>query len=786
MSDSQNSNPPPNHPHRPGGDANGFNWRLLILLGVASVILGLAFFSPSVGKTARTLNYSQFRQAWDQGRIVTDDPKRPLKVLRNQASQDAVIQGWENPPLIEPKDAEKKRSDFQVRVNLDFHREQIHDMFGDDVPMKQITSPDESPMEGDVETLSLAQFRRSLALGEIKPDDAVNPLRMLTTAGSSDAVIVGTREIVTNLVTPKDAEGKPEEAKPFNVTVSIPILADDLKQLVETKAVYEPTTDHLKNALFTFLPFLLIIGLLFFLFRQQMKSAGRGAMSFGKSKARLLTMDRNKVTFKDVAGIQEAKEELFEIVDFLRDPRKFQKLGGSIPKGVLMVGPPGTGKTLLARAIAGEADVPFFSISGSDFVEMFVGVGASRVRDMFEQGKKHAPCLIFIDEIDAVGRHRGHGMGGGHDEREQTLNQLLVEMDGFDTQEGVIIIAATNRPDVLDPALLRPGRFDRQVTINLPDVNGREEILRVHVKKIKLAAGVDLARIAKGTPGFSGAELANLINESALLAARRGLSAVTLDEMEEARDKVRWGRERRSLAMSDKEKIGTAWHEAGHAYLNMVLPDTNPLHKVTIIPRGPYLGATMYLPEGDKYSTQKKEALANLIVTMGGRIAESFHSDDVSNGASGDIRQATALARHMVCEWGMSDKLGMVEYGEGDSPVFLARDMTKSRNYSEETARVIDAEIKRFIDDAYQTAERILNEGRDKVELIAKALLEYETLDASHLKDLIEFGEMKDPPSTPKPPPVPEEFKKKPASKAAGEGQPDDDGPIPGAVGATA
>jgi cell division protease FtsH len=338
-----------------------------------------------------------------------------------------------------------------------------------------------------------------------------------------------------------------------------------------------------------------------------------------------------------------------ELVEFLKDPKKFQKLGGRIPKGILMVGSPGTGKTLLARAIAGEADVPFFSISGSDFVEMFVGVGASRVRDMFEQGKKSAPCLMFIDEIDAVGRHRGHGMGGGHDEREQTLNQLLVEMDGFDTQEGVIIIAATNRPDVLDPALLRPGRFDRQVTVSLPDVNGREEILRVHVKKIKLAANTDLATIARGTPGFSGAELANLVNEAALLAARKGLTAVTLAEMEEARDKVRWGRERRSLAMSDKEKIGTAWHEAGHAYLNMVLPHTHPLHKVTIIPRGPYLGATMYLPDGDKYSTQKKEALANLIVTMGGRIAEGFHSDDVSNGASGDIRQATSLARNMVC-----------------------------------------------------------------------------------------------------------------------------------------
>ncbi len=787
MSDSPNSNQTPQQPNRPSGDANGFNWRLLVLLCVASVILGLAFFGPNMNKTSRTLTYAQFRQAWDQGRIVTDDTKRPLKVLRNEASYDAVIVGWENPPLVEPKNSVKKRSDFQVRVNLDLQGDQIRDLLGDDFRMQQISSAGDSPLEGDVETLSLAEFRKSHAMEQVIVADSVNPLRMLTTAGSRDAVIVGTREVIANMEEPKDpATGKPVAATAFRVEVSTMIQGEDLRKLVEDKAVYEPTTDHLKNALFTFLPFLLIIGILFFLFRQQMKSAGRGAMSFGKSKARLLTMDRNKVTFKDVAGIQEAKEELFEIVDFLRDPRKFQKLGGSIPKGVLMVGSPGTGKTLLARAIAGEADVPFFSISGSDFVEMFVGVGASRVRDMFEQGKKHAPCLIFIDEIDAVGRHRGHGMGGGHDEREQTLNQLLVEMDGFDTQEGVIIIAATNRPDVLDPALLRPGRFDRQVTINLPDVNGREEILRVHVKKIKLTAGTDLSKIAKGTPGFSGAELANLVNEAALLAARRGLNAVTLDEMEEARDKVRWGRERRSLAMSDKEKTGTAWHEAGHAYLNMVLPDTNPLHKVTIIPRGPYLGATMYLPEGDKYSTQKKEALANLIVTMGGRIAESFHSDDVSNGASGDIRQATSLARHMVCEWGMSDRLGMVEYGEGDSPVFLARDMTKSRNYSEETARVIDAEIKRFIDDAYQSAERVLNEGRDKVELIAKALLEYETLDANHLKDLIEFGVMKDPPSAPKPPPVPEEFKKKPAPKATGEDQTDDDGPIPGAVGATA
>jgi len=789
MSDSPNSTPPPNHPNRPSGDTNGFNWRLLVLLSVAMLILGVAFFGPAMNKNVKNLSYPEFRLAWEQGRVVVGDPKQPFKVVTTDTAYDAKITGWVSPKLEIPKDPQVRTSSFRVPINLSLQGDKVREILGDEIRMQpEAATAEPTTNSGDIETLSLAEFSRAYSLEEIKATDALNPLRVLTTPGSTDAVIVGQREVVTNLVTPKDATGKALAAVPFSVTVSVPILGEDLKKLLQTNANYAPTTDYLKSALFTFLPFLLIIGILFFLFRQQMKSAGRGAMSFGKSKARLLTMDRNKVTFKDVAGIQEAKEELYEIVDFLRDPKKFQKLGGSIPKGVLMVGSPGTGKTLLARAIAGEADVPFFSISGSDFVEMFVGVGASRVRDMFEQGRKHAPCLIFIDEIDAVGRHRGHGMGGGHDEREQTLNQLLVEMDGFDTQEGVIIIAATNRPDVLDPALLRPGRFDRQVTISLPDVNGREEILRVHVKKIKLAAGVDLSKIARGTPGFSGAELANLINESALLAARRGLSAVTLDEMEEARDKVRWGRERRSLAMSDKEKIGTAWHEAGHAYLNMVIPDTSPLHKVTIIPRGPYLGATMYLPDGDKYSTQKKEALANLIVTMGGRIAEGFHSDDVSNGASGDIRQATALARHMVCEWGMSDKLGMVEYGEGDGPVFLGRgDMGGRRtNYSESTAKTIDEEIKRFIDDAYNTATRVLNDGRDKVELIAKALLEFETLDAAHLKDIIDFGEMKNPPSAPKPPPVPDELAKKPAAKNSSEERTDDDGPIPGAVGAPA
>ena len=783
MSDSPNNTPQPPSPNRASGDNNGFNWRVLALFSLALVILGVAFFGPQMNPQAKTMSYAEFRTALDQERVVLENPKQPLTVNTSDTAFDATITGWVKPELLKPKDAEGVRSDFRVPVNLDLQGEEIRELLGENIRMESVS---EAPIEGDMETLSLAQFRKSLALGEVKAKDLQNPLRILTKDDSSNAMLAGTREVIANMEVPKGEDGKPKAAEPFSVSVSASILGRELESLLKDKAQYKRSSDYLSKALFTFLPFLLIILLLFFLFRQQMKSAGRGAMSFGKSKARLLTMDRNKVTFKDVAGIQEAKEELFEIVDFLRDPKKFQKLGGSIPKGVLMVGSPGTGKTLLARAIAGEADVPFFSISGSDFVEMFVGVGASRVRDMFEQGKKNAPCLIFIDEIDAVGRHRGHGMGGGHDEREQTLNQLLVEMDGFDTQEGVIIIAATNRPDVLDPALLRPGRFDRQVTVSLPDVNGREEILRVHVKKIKLAANTDLARIARGTPGFSGAELANLVNEAALLAARKGLTAVTLDEMEEARDKVRWGRERRSLAMSDKEKIGTAWHEAGHAYLNMVLPHTHPLHKVTIIPRGPFLGATMFLPDGDKYSTQKKEALASLIVTMGGRIAEGFHSDDVSNGASGDIRQATSLARNMVCEWGMSDVLGMVEYGEGDSPVFLARDMNKSRNYSEETARVIDGEIKKFIDNAFNEATRVLTDNRDVVEKIALALLEFETLDASHLRDIIDHGEMKNPPSAPKPPPVPDSMSKKPAPKKAESDRPEDDGPIPGAVGAPA
>ena len=509
---------------------------------------------------------------------------------------------------------------------------------------------------------------------------------------------------------------------------------------------HTPNTFMLK-VLLNLLPFILLIGILYYVFIRQIKMAGKGAMSFGKSRARMLNKEKNKTTFKDVAGVEEAKEEVSELVDFLKDPKKFQRLGGRIPKGILMVGSPGTGKTLLARAIAGEADASFFSISGSDFVEMFVGVGASRVRDMFEQARKNTPCLIFIDEIDAVGRSRGHGLGGGNDEREQTLNALLVEMDGFDSQDGIIIIAATNRPDVLDPALLRPGRFDRQLTVNLPDVRGREAILKVHAKNVKLEKDVDLAVIARGTPGYSGAELQNLLNEAALLAARQNKKAVGMRELEEARDKVRWGRERRSMAMTDEDKKHTAWHEAGHALVNVMLEHTHPLHKVTIIPRGQALGATMYLPKEDLLNRRKKELLDIIAVMMAGRIAEEVVAEDISSGASGDIQQATQMAHAMVCQWGMSDELGMILYDQNDEYVFLGRDMGKAKGYSEQTAQKIDAAIKNIIDTQYATAKRLIVENSDKLEIIANALLEYETLDGWQVEEIVEKGTFTPPPS---------------------------------------
>jgi cell division protease FtsH len=526
----------------------------------------------------------------------------------------------------------------------------------------------------------------------------------------------------------------------------------------------------LLHLIISWFPMLLLVGVWVF-FMRQMQSGGGRAMGFGKSRARMLTEKQGRITFEDVAGIDEAKMELQEIVEFLKDPQKFQRLGGKIPKGVLLVGPPGTGKTLLARAIAGEANVPFFTISGSDFVEMFVGVGASRVRDMFEQGKKNAPCIIFIDEIDAVGRHRGAGLGGGNDEREQTLNQMLVEMDGFESNEGVILIAATNRPDVLDPALLRPGRFDRQVVVPNPDVNGREKILRVHMRKVPLASDVDPKVIARGTPGFSGADLANLVNEGALLAARLGKRTVAMAEFEHAKDKVMMGAERRSLVMSDEEKRMTAYHEGGHALCAMHEPLCDPVHKATIIPRGRALGMVMSLPEGDRYSKSKSKLLAELVLAMGGRAAEEiiFGADNVSNGASGDIKMATDQARRMISEWGMSDKLGMIAYGDNSQEVFLGHSVTQNKNVSERTAQEIDIEIKAIIDHAYQKARSILSENIEELHRLARGLLEYETLSGDEIRQVLR-GEpvikklVDDPapeprrasvPSTPKPAPMP-------------------------------
>src|SRR5271154_5679475 len=542
--------------------------------------------------------------------------------------------------------------------------------------------------------------------------------------------------------------GKPVEV-PFTA-LQVPVTTALLdKYLASHKFATAQQNTILLNLLTTFAPFLLIGVLFWFFFIRQIKAAGKGALSFGKSKAKMLAKDRNKTTFKDVAGIDEAIEEVYELVEFLKDPKKFQRLGGRIPKGVLMVGSPGTGKTLLAKAIAGEADASFFSISGSDFVEMFVGVGASRVRDMFDQARKNVPCLIFIDEIDAVGRSRVVGLGGGNDEREQTLNALLVEMDGFDTQEGIIIIAATNRADVLDPALLRPGRFDRRITVNLPDVRGREAILKVHARNVKLDPAVDLSVTARGTPGYSGAELANLLNEAALLAARTGKKFVGQPELEEARDKVRWGRERRSMAMTDENKKLTAWHEAGHALVNVMLDHTHPLHKVTIIPRGPSLGSTMSLPKEDILNYRKKELLDSITMTMAGRIAEEITSGDVSTGAGGDIQQATNMARAMVCQYGMSEKLGMVQYVEDDE-FFLGRDMMRRKTYSESTAQDIDAEVHGIINSCYERARELINANRDKLEMIANALLEYETLDGTQVEEIVKFGKFTPPPPAPK------------------------------------
>jgi len=551
---------------------------------------------------------------------------------------------------------------------------------------------------------------------------------------------VETGDVRSVTIAGEQVSGVYSDGKTFTTTIpQDPTLVSKLNEKNVDINVRPATEDNLlPSILLSWFPILLMVGVWIFFMRQMQSSSGK-AMGFGKSKAKLLTERHGRVTFDDVAGVDEAKEDLQEIVEFLKDPHKFQRLGGKIPKGALLIGPPGTGKTLLARAIAGEANVPFFTISGSDFVEMFVGVGASRVRDMFEQAKKNAPCIIFIDEIDAVGRHRGAGLGGGNDEREQTLNQLLVEMDGFEANEGVILVAATNRPDVLDPALLRPGRFDRQIVVPNPDITGREKILKVHMRNVPLAPDVNAKTLARGTPGFSGADLSNLVNEAALLAARRSRRMVTQQDFEDAKDKVLMGAERRSLAMSDEEKRNTAYHEAGHAIVAMNVPAADPVHKATIIPRGRALGMVMQLPEGDRYSMKYKQMTSRLAIMMGGRVAEEliFGADNVTSGAQSDIDQATKLARAMITRWGYSKELGHVAYGDNQEEVFLGHSVARQQNVSEQTAQKIDSEIKRLVDEAYAEARRILTERASDLETLAKGLLEYETLAGEEIKDLI-------------------------------------------------
>ena len=716
------------------------NWGVLILMTVIFAILMVAFvFDGSLTSPGRTISLDEFRQDFKAGKVVLNQQKDfPIEVTLNSSSTEGTITAFEYRTLPQyPKAA------FYMPFTESDDIRALCNRFG-----ITTTRVDAAPQElqGD-RVWSTEDFARMGAEGRIIT--SANSPVIYEAAGQG--VIVGEYRL------PISTKPELKQLEPVRVEFNSAFQGEQVRDLLGNKVKYIVESNTWTMFLVNVLPFAIVLLLLFLFFRAQGGGPG-GAMKFARSRARLLDPSKNKVTFKDVAGISEAKEEVWEIVEFLRNPQKFRNLGGTIPKGVLMVGPPGTGKTLLARAIAGEAGVPFYTISGSDFVEMFVGVGASRVRDMFAEAKRHSPCLIFIDEIDAVGRHRGHGVGGGHDEREQTLNALLVEMDGFTANENVIVIAATNRVDVLDPALLRPGRFDRQVTVNLPDAAGREQILRVHARKVKLAPEVDLGPIARATTGFSGAELANLVNEAALIAARHNKPTVQQADLEEAREKVRWGRERRSMEISDKEKYMTAVHEAGHAIclLKTELAKSLPLHKVTIIPRGPALGVTMMLPDEDKHSEYKSELLDYIVMAMGGRCAELVVFGDVSGGARGDIHQATSIARKMVCVYGMSDKLGPIEYGSSHNEVFLARDISQSsRNYSEHTAQVIDEEIQRIVTENYNRAVNILTENKERLLLIADKLIEFEMLSGKQVAELLETGEMTDPPVRQLPPPMP-------------------------------
>lgn len=747
MSEQEPPQPEPRPGQRP--PINQPNWGLWVLLIVIAGILAFAFLAPnSLNAGIHKLSLSEFRQAYAKGLIVQDKQNAPIDVVLSETSPDGTIYAYRYPDKAPVEILEKS---FYMPFSVE---DKIKGVFNE-LGITQVSPPLETlPATEGAEKLTVETFRQLGTEGRLTGKNGEPPVIYYD---GEKGLVKGT--YITRKRPPLDARAKATLER-VEVAFSREFQGDEVRELLGEQASFTTESSFWRSIIFYVLIFGLFAFLLFFSFRAREGGGPRSAMNFAKSRARLQDPKNNRVTFKDVAGISEAKEEVWEIVEFLRDPRKFRNLGGTIPKGVLMVGPPGTGKTLLAKAIAGEAEVPFYTISGSDFVEMFVGVGASRVRDMFSEAKKHSPCLIFIDEIDAVGRHRGHGVGGGHDEREQTLNALLVEMDGFSANENVIVIAATNRVDVLDPALLRPGRFDRQVVVNLPDVHGREQILAVHARKIKMDTSVDLNPIARATAGFSGAELANLINESALIAAQKNLTCVTQAELEEAREKVRWGRERRSLSLSEAEKKTTAVHEAGHAICLLKLPlhKTMPLHKVTIIPRGPALGVTMMLPEEDKHNEYKSEMRDSIVVAMGGRVAEEIVFGDISGGAMGDIRMATGTARKMVCSYGMSDLLGPVEYGSHHSEVFLARDLGQnSKSYSEHTAKIIDAEIQKIVEEGYRRAQAILGENKQRLELIADMLTEYETLNGEQISDLLEHGVMKNPPPKEVPPPLPNE-----------------------------
>ncbi len=741
-------NPSPNDPHNqaptpPNGKPT--NWGLWILILVIGSILLMAFnFDGAMGAASKDTKLDEFSKMYRDGLIVQNNNKHfPIIV---------TTEGEQGPGTITAYSYKQAPQFTSTQFFLPFHEGQDTNSAFNRIGIstrKSVTGEETLPATG--ERLSSTDTLLRLWQNGQLINSSEQPITIYQKG--SEGVIAGYyRNELTTTPNRKDVT-------PVRVPFSSKFQGEEVKELLGNDATYKVDNSNWFGLFINLLPVVVIILIFFFIMRAQGGGAG-GAMKFAKNRARLLDPNQNQVTFKDVAGVAEAKEEVWEIVEFLRNPDKFRRLGATIPKGILMVGSPGTGKTLLARAIAGEAKAPFYTISGSDFVEMFVGVGASRVRDMFAEAKRNSPCLIFIDEIDAVGRHRGHGVGGGHDEREQTLNALLVEMDGFTATENVIVIAATNRVDVLDPALLRPGRFDRQVTVNLPDSAGREQILGVHIRKIKLSPDADLAPIARATTGFSGAELANLVNEAALIAARKDQELVMQADLEEAREKVRWGRERRSLEITDREKRLTAVHEAGHALclLKTELRKSLPLHKVTVIPRGPALGVTMMLPDEDQHSEYKSELLDYIVMAMGGRVAEEVVFGDISGGASGDIQSATAIARKMVCVYGMSEKLGPVKYGDSQGEVFYARDAGHSgKGYSERTAETIDAEIQRIVEDNYARAKEILSTHRVQLELIADKLIEYETLSGKQIEELLETGSISNPPDVDMPPPMPEE-----------------------------